>query len=191
VRKQNRVFLTGSVLTALACRCHKLLSRACAGCSCEDAASLGSESDCPEGRPNPVRNTRTGAFCFSCHALSMPDFGAIERHVDRRFVSGYGFSHIETDAERWRLQPLRAAPKGANLWQVDAARLKACPDTNRSRSRHIGSSMLSSLDSFVPAASPLFAKNAKNGALGFSCYVLSMPDFGAIRTRQFPLRSAQ
>src|SRR5712692_10087814 len=51
--------------------------------SCEDAASLGSVSGYPEGRPNPVRNTRTAAFCVRKPTLSMPDFGAIRAEITK------------------------------------------------------------------------------------------------------------
>src|SRR5438132_5911492 len=43
----------------------------------KDASSLGSRAGYPEGRPNPVRNTRTAKYCSCAQNLSMPIFGAV------------------------------------------------------------------------------------------------------------------
>src|SRR5439155_14143365 len=45
----------------------------------KDASSLGSRAGYPEGRPNPVRNTRTAKYCSCAQNLSMPIFGAVQR----------------------------------------------------------------------------------------------------------------
>src|SRR5207253_11297188 len=80
LRNKNRVFLKGDVLTTLARHSHKASAKACAGDSfMKDASSLGSRAGYPEGRPNPVRNTRTAKYCSCAQNLSMPIFGAVQR----------------------------------------------------------------------------------------------------------------
>src|SRR2546427_5372433 len=77
LRNKNRVFLKGDVLTTLARHSHKASAKACAGDSfMKDASSPGSRAGYPEGRPNPVRNTRTAKYCSCAQNLSMPIFGA-------------------------------------------------------------------------------------------------------------------
>src|SRR5437667_3650135 len=81
LRNKNRVFLKGDVLTTLARHSHKASAKACAGDSfMKDASSLGSRAGYPEGRPNPVRNTRTAKYCSCAQNLSMPIFG-VSYHI--------------------------------------------------------------------------------------------------------------
>src|SRR2546425_5652916 len=99
VQKQEpRVPLRAMVLTALACRCHKLLSRACAGCPVRMPPAWEAYRAIPKDAQTQFRNTRTGAFCFSCHALSMPDFGATSR--DRVLLKRIDSRHALPDDQR-------------------------------------------------------------------------------------------
>ena len=98
LRNKNRVFLKGDVLTTLARYSHKASAKACAGDSfMKDASSLGSRAGYPEGRPNPVRNTRTAKYCSCAQNLSMPIFGAI---VEAQEINGTCLSTQENVSRR-------------------------------------------------------------------------------------------
>ncbi len=58
---------------------------------------------------------------------------AWNRKVFQGFVSGYGFSHIETSATMTALAAAVAPDRRGIEFQIVAARMNACPDTNLSR----------------------------------------------------------